>query len=91
MSGDRQVAGRADDKAHFLTDTLGRSHTLVWMFGNASGITGTDLLLLRMLRTRYLIVDNGYDSDGRRASLRDCGTIPMISGRTNQNGECCMT
>ncbi|WP_408997817.1 IS5 family transposase, partial [Tistrella mobilis] len=84
ISGDRQIAGGQTTKVHLLTGTLGRPHTLVLTPGNASDMTGADLLLSRMPKTRYLIADKGYDADRLRASLRDRGTVPVIPGRTNR-------
>ena len=76
--------GGQTTKVHLLTDTLGRPHTLVLRPGNASDMTGADLLLSRIPKTRYLIADKGYDADRLRASLRDRGTVPVIPGRTNR-------
>lgn len=46
-------------------------------------MTGADLLLSRMPKTRYLIADKAYDADRLGASLRDSGTVPVIPGRPN--------
>ncbi|WP_156503034.1 hypothetical protein [Tistrella mobilis] len=51
-----------------LTDTLGRSYTLVLTPGHASDMTGAGLLLFRMPNTGHLIVNKGYDTDRLRAS-----------------------
>ena len=45
------------------TDTPGWPHTLVLTPGHASDMTGADLLLPGMPKTRYLIADKGYDAE----------------------------
>ncbi|WP_188583164.1 transposase [Tistrella bauzanensis] len=80
---DRRLSPATASTIHILTDTFGRPHTLVLTAGNASDMTGTDLFLPRMPKTRYLIADKGYDADRLREALRGCGTVPVIRGRTN--------
>lgn len=60
--------GGQTTKVHLLTDTLGRHHTLVLTPGNVPDMTGADLLLSRIPKTRYLIADKAA------GSARLCGT-----------------
>lgn len=52
--------------------------------GNVADITVAPALLARGPRLRRLLADKGYDADALRRELRQCGTVPIIPGRSNR-------
>jgi IS5 family transposase len=63
---------------------VGRPYAVMLTWGNVSDIKAVLALLERARRMRYLLGDNGYDSDSVRCALRDAGATPVTPVRRNR-------
>ena len=77
--------GGPTTKIHLICDSHGNPLKFDLTAGNVHDITAAPELLEKTEQAgNYLIADKGYDSDEFREKIQQCGSEPVIPGRSNR-------